>query len=403
MPRRMAASAVRRRLCLVASAAAVTLTAASGSASAATGWEVLVTPNLGTGPNELNAISGVAPDDVWAVGDYDVKPSAPKYPQAMHYNGTSWQSVTVPRPSQAQYDYDELTAVDAISSDDVWAVGYDESSNSLDQITLADHWNGSSWQTIPTPNPSPFGLQSFTGVAAASPTDVYAVGESWDNGGQTSALVERWDGSAWSVVPVPASLDGISSLFGVAVRSATQIWAVGYRFDSGVPAPLVMRYDGSKWTIMTTPDPGEGGSYLTSIALLPNGSAFASGTSIGYSFDGDQITSGFGVELVNGSWQDSDQTFTGQNTYLAAVVTDTAGDVWLAGYGSDQEGAFGHVLYRAAGKTTWRFFAGAEPGTYPGVNGAAYIGGRLWLAGSVNPSSSPDLPQTYVERSQLFS
>lgn len=403
MPRRMAASAVRRRLCLSASAAAVMLIAASGSASAAAGWQVLATPNLGTGPNQLNAISGVAPDDVWAVGDYDVKPSAPKYPEAMHYDGTSWQSVTVPRPSQARYDYDELTGVDAISSDDVWAVGYAEASNSLDQITQADHWDGSSWRTIPTPKPSPFGVQSFSGVAAASPTDVYAVGESWDNGGQTSALVERWDGSAWSVVPVPASLDGISSLFGVAVRSATQIWAVGYRFDSGAPAPLVMQYDGSKWTIMTTPDPGEGGSYLTSVALLPNGSAFASGTSIDYSFDGDEIDSGFAVELVNGSWQESNGHFAGQSTYLAAVVTDTAGDVWLAGYGSDTDGAFGHVLYRASGKTTWKFFTGAEPGTYPAVNGAAYIGGRLWIAGSVNPSTSPDIPKTYVERSQLFS
>lgn len=379
------------------------LIAAPGPASAATGWEVLATPNLGTGPNELTAISGVAPDDVWAVGDYDVKPSAPQYPQAMHYDGTSWQSVQVPRPSQARYDYDALTGVDAISSDDVWAVGYAESLNSLDQITQADHWDGSSWQTIPTPNPSPFGLQSFRGVAAASPTDVYAVGESWNRNGQASALVERWDGSAWSVVPVPASLNGHSSLFGVAVQSATRIWAVGYRIDSGLPAPLVMRYNGTAWTIMTTPDPGAGGSYLTSVALLPNGSAFASGTSISYSFDGDEITSGFAAELVNGSWQESDQTFTAPNTYLAAVVTDTAGDVWLAGYGPSQLGVFGHVLYRAAGTATWRFFTGAEPAMYPAVNGAAYIAGRLWIAGSVNPASSPDIAHTYVERSQLFS
>jgi hypothetical protein len=206
------------------------------------------------------------------------------------------------------------------------------------------------------------------------------------------------------VVPVPASLDGISSvLFGVAVRSATQVWAVGYRFDNGVPAPLVMRYNGSKWTIMTTPDPGEGGSYLTSVALLPNGSAFASGVSIGFSSGGDQVDSGFAAELVNGSWQESSQTFAGQNTALNAVVTDRAGDVWLAGYGYDPEGVFGHVLYRAAGQTTWKFFVGAQPDMYPAISGAAYIGGRLWIAGSANPSSSPDLPQTYVERSAAFS
>ena len=75
-----------------------------------------------------------------------------------------------------------IWGMSAAAKNDVWGVGVQatESSNN----TLAIHWNGTSWSAVSTPNPAPdcedgdilWGGQSLNGVAAVSPTDVWAVG-----------------------------------------------------------------------------------------------------------------------------------------------------------------------------------------------------------------------------------
>ncbi len=46
-----------------------------------------------------------------------------------------------------------LNAVAAISASDAWAVGFDNSSNLNEAKTLTLHFDGTSWKTIPSPNP----------------------------------------------------------------------------------------------------------------------------------------------------------------------------------------------------------------------------------------------------------
>ena len=45
-------------------------------------------------------------------------------------------------------------------------------------------------------------------------------------------------------------------LTGVAVRTASDVWAVGYYDDGGVQRPLALHWDGSTWT--SSPVPGAG-------------------------------------------------------------------------------------------------------------------------------------------------
>ena len=59
-----------------------------------------------------------------------------------------------------------------------------------------EHWNGTAWSVVPSPNVGPV-LTLSHGVAAVSANDVWAVG-SYDV--TDKALVEHWDGTAWSVV-----------------------------------------------------------------------------------------------------------------------------------------------------------------------------------------------------------
>src|ERR1043166_3836269 len=70
----------------------------------------------------------------------------------------------------------------APGNSDVWAVGVKATTTSND--TLAIHWNGTSWSTVATPNPSQecedgdilWGGQALSGVSAASANDVWAPG-----------------------------------------------------------------------------------------------------------------------------------------------------------------------------------------------------------------------------------
>ncbi len=63
------------------------------------------------------------------------------------------------------------------------------------------------------------------------PNDIWAVGFS---GSSTlpQTLVEHWNGSQWSIVPSPNVGTNLNSLNGVTVVSANNVWAVGVYFNA---------------------------------------------------------------------------------------------------------------------------------------------------------------------------
>src|SRR5438128_11847093 len=48
--------------------------------------------------------------------------------------------------------YDSLSGVAAVSASDAWTVGSYQTSSFLNQ-TLIEHWNGSDWNVVSSPNP----------------------------------------------------------------------------------------------------------------------------------------------------------------------------------------------------------------------------------------------------------
>src|SRR5207244_12647826 len=89
--------------------------------------------------------------------------------------------------------------------------------------TLALHWNGRAWKRKASRSP---GKEDnlFSGVAAISRSDAWAVGASSTYGARI--LVEHWNGTAWSVKKTP-KVTGESELWGVAAISHRNVWAVG--------------------------------------------------------------------------------------------------------------------------------------------------------------------------------
>ncbi len=82
----------------------------------------------------------------------------------------------------------QLNGIAAVSATDVWAVGRYGDSNG-DEHTLIEHWNGSSWSAIPSPNPGGQS-QGLSSVAAVSASDVWAVGSEYDPTGGGYRAVE---------------------------------------------------------------------------------------------------------------------------------------------------------------------------------------------------------------------
>jgi hypothetical protein len=115
-------------------------------------WSVIPTPTLQSGGGFTGAGS-LSATDSWAVGFGSDRPGKGRS-LAEHWDGSAWSRVASPSPGSAGASF---TAIDALASTDVWAVGiYGTSNNGIFFFrTLAEHWDGQIWSVVVTPNPPP--------------------------------------------------------------------------------------------------------------------------------------------------------------------------------------------------------------------------------------------------------
>jgi len=166
----------------------------------------------------------------------------------------------VPSPDPGFFS-NVLTSVDAISANDIWAVGYSMEQNApaSQTRTLAIHWDGSSWSVVP----SGF-FNQLTSVSAVSSNDVWAVG-----GTGLYIISIHWNGSFWSEVPTPDIANNLIYLNDVDAISSNDVWAVGY-FESlevGDNVPLMLHWDGTQWNEVER-DWGVAPDFLTTVAAV---------------------------------------------------------------------------------------------------------------------------------------
>jgi hypothetical protein len=117
--------------------------------------------------------------------------------------------------------------------------------------TLAERWNGRTWQIVPTFKPAPAGGNAaFNGVACTSASACTAVG----NQTLVKTLAERWNGHTWSVQGTPNPAGGLPvTLFGVACPARTVCTAVGLSSTGFPPLTVAERWSGGRWRIQPTP------------------------------------------------------------------------------------------------------------------------------------------------------
>src|SRR5207253_1841729 len=100
--------------------------------------------------------------------------------------------------------------------------------------TVVEHWDGQQWSIIPSPNVEGEG-SGFSAISAIASSDVWAVGDSCCGNQGLTTLVEHWDGQQWSIVPSPNPTTNNNYLHAAAAVSSSDVWAVGDSQAGGGP------------------------------------------------------------------------------------------------------------------------------------------------------------------------
>jgi hypothetical protein len=150
-------------------------------------WTVQATPNPTViGDNVLSGVSCTSSTACTATGHYTA--SGLDTALAESWNGASWTIQSTPSPAGAQNS--SLSGVSCTSSTNCTAVGSSGAIGAL--VTLAEHWNGSSWLIQATPNPAAAHNSVLSAVACTSTPSCTAVGASSNALGFQGTLVEQF-------------------------------------------------------------------------------------------------------------------------------------------------------------------------------------------------------------------
>jgi hypothetical protein len=211
-------------------------------------WRVTETPHPSSSiPSELFGVACPTGAGCFAVGDAH-------YETLVEYwDGTSWTRMASPNPGPEGSGF--LYQVSCPSSMSCFAVGqysFPYRPNHPGEKTLVEHWDGTNWTVMPSPNRQDEQFSALNGVSCPSSTRCFALGSDL-----RTAFIEQWDGIRWSNVAMPTA-SANDELGAVSCPTTTSCFAVG---DSSpqpgeVQRALVEHWNGSRWTVMTgTPSP----------------------------------------------------------------------------------------------------------------------------------------------------
>jgi hypothetical protein len=383
----MALMSVAFSLAIVAGAPAT-----STAQGRTTAWSIVSSPNE-EGSNWLVAVDAAAGTSAWAVGYY-IGSEGVYETLAERWDGSAWTLAETPNPGTHG---DWLNGVAAVSSSEAWSVGYTAGDPSTyTSTTLVEHWTGSAWSVVPSPNPSKdpvYGANQLHDVRAFASNDVWAAGWQWVPSG-SAPLVERWNGRSWKVSPTPnTGTDELQALDGT---SSNDIWAVGQSVSivDGHQS-LAMHWDGRSWVVVPTPKlPFD--NFLTDVAVVSPTDVWAAG----YSISGIQDIQPHYLHWNGSSWTKvpSPHLASTYNT-VQAIVAVSGDDVWAAGHRSLNH----HVVtfVERWDGSQWRI----DP-TPSRPAGGNYLyglsldpGGGLWAAGYFYPNNFTDFPTLILHRS----
>src|SRR5262249_39891630 len=221
----------------------------------------------------------------------------------------------------------------------------------------------------------------LSNAAFVSAGESWAVGNVGTSESSNRTLVERFDGSGWSVVPSPNQSTGNNGLNGVSMIPGAG-WAVGFS-QGGTYQPLALHWDGTQWSL-NSPAPFTSNALLTSVDTLADGSAWAAGFQT--AADGTRRTL---IEQASGeTWMPvaspDDGTPTTDNSLTAISGTQATG-LWAVGWQESPSGLKPLVLRydTTQPSPTWVSVSGAGRVPAPGLIDTVLTGVDVLTASDV--------------------
>jgi len=283
-----------------------------------TKWSLVSSPDAGA---FLFGVTAVSATNVWAVG---VDPTGTVIE---HWDGISWQLVKSPSVDGI------FLGVSAQSATDIWAVG-----ELFNGDLLTEHWDGSTWQVVPAPG-VPNKSSKFNSVSVLSPTDAWAVGSYIGHGShaESYSLSEHWDGTAWHIVPTP-NVGKFSPLNAVVALSSSNVWAVGNVIDS----TLDEHWDGQQWHVVSPSLNGQNHS----VAAVSATDIWAVGAALVH-FKDQTFTeqwNGSQWQHVRSPNVTANTLSSSYDNLLLGVSASSAHNIWAVGYYAPEYGSTTYTL-----------------------------------------------------------
>jgi hypothetical protein len=246
------------------------------------GW-VDQSVGLLSGNNELDAVDTISKNNAWAVGYHQVAPAggdgASSGVLVLHYDGTKWAHVAAPhetihKTTATAGPAYSLSAITALSSRNIWAVG-DASCESIECRDNPLTEHYNGKVWTQVKAPNPAGDTSFVGVAGLNSTHVWAAASNLGNG---KSYIYGYNGKDWHTVTIPEP--GVSnSLNAVTAHDSKSIWAVGSEVTrAGNTKPEILRRVNGVWTLVSSPHRGAA-SFLNSVVAISDKNVWAVGAS----------------------------------------------------------------------------------------------------------------------------
>jgi hypothetical protein len=314
-------------------------------------WSVVKSPSKGTGANVLYGVSADSPTDAWAVG-YQTPPTGGQHTLIEHWDGTAWSVVTSPNSGN-----DFLYAVSGDSPSDAWAVGGTTLPPTGYRKNVVEHWNGTAWSIVKVPDTKKAN-DDLTSVLAFASNDVVAVGtDGTQNSTVNLPLLETWNGTLWEKgnPPYPAGSHD-SSLSGLGATTPTDLWAVGTSYVGSNGNPIIEHNSGGGFSLVNSPALGQSFGILGSVAAISTTDAWAVGA------DGNASSLTLAEHWNGTAWStvSTPDPGVGDNE-LSSVAAVGSSDVWASGYADN--GTVWQTLLEHWDGGAWSAVASPSPGT----------------------------------------
>jgi hypothetical protein len=296
----------------------------------------------GRASGSFNQTAAISSRNIWAVGDtYTAAGKTVYRPFIRHFNGSSWQAITIPHAAGSTADW-----VSASGPHNVWVGGLE---NSAIATTVVYRWNGAHWAKISMP-----AMTYLQGVTALGPNNVWAFGTS----GTVADDIFHWNGSRWQYY-LASNIDFLPQA--ISASGPNNVWVSGLVYRGSTQVLAAYRWNGRAWSRVSMPhrvlnDGGPGVTVVspanvwigwsdttTEHALHWNGHRWLIAASVFYEDPTDIVPDGAG-----GYWFGAQGILTG-STWTAEQVPGFTGD-------------FGDVT-RIPGTTSFLLDAGVETGS----------------------------------------